>query len=110
MQNTRVTPKMPVRSGSLVFRRRSALLGKSAPPLTGLRLAAHGNQDVAACRPVDLDRHRAKVDVEERAIGTERGQPQVILAELLNVVVHFGFPIVDLGGDRAGVLNDALER
>src|SRR6185437_11208019 len=67
-------------------------------------------QDVATGRAVDLDRHGAEVDVEERAVGTEGGQPQIVLAELLDVVVHLGLAVVQFGGQRAGVLQDALER
>src|SRR5882757_6348756 len=109
MHITRTMPKMPVRSGSRP--RRSALLvDKSAPPLARIRLAAHRDRDVTAGRPVDLDRHRAEVDVEVGTVGAKRGQPQVILTELLNVVVHLGQPIVDLGGDRSGGFEYTLQR
>src|ERR1700758_5802556 len=86
-QTTSTTPKMPVRSGS---RSRCGLRGtsplldaprlfdKGAPPLAGIHLAAERQQDVAAGRSIDLDRHGAEVDVEERPVGAERGQPQVI--------------------------------
>src|ERR1700741_2206138 len=83
-QTTSTTPKMPVRIGS---RSRFALLDKSAPPLAGIDRAAERQQDVTAGRSVDLDRHGAEVDVEERSVGPERGQTQVVLAELLDVVV-----------------------
>src|ERR1700761_7390272 len=106
-QTTNTTPKMPVRNGS---RSCFALLDKGAPPLAGIHLATERKQDVAAGRTVDLDRHRAEVDVEERAVGAERRKPQVVLAELLDVVVHLGLAVVQLGGQRAGVLQDALQR
>src|ERR1700739_840440 len=96
---------MPVRNGS----RTSALLGKSAPPLARIRLAAHAELDVATGRPVDLERHRAEVDVEVGAVGAERGQPQIVLAQLLNVVVDLGHPIDDLGGHWSAVLDVALQ-
>src|ERR1700751_211537 len=106
-ETTSTTPKMPVRSES---RSRLALLDKSAPPLAGIHLATKRQQDVAAGRSDDLDRYGAEVDVEERSVGAERGQPQVVLAQLLDVVVHLRLTVVQLGGERTGIFQDALQR
>src|ERR1700730_17835487 len=118
-QTTSTTPKTPVRIGSRsrlgvfgsspVFGT-TPLFGKGAPPLAGIYLATKRQQDVAAGRAVDLDRDRAEVDVEERPVGAERRQPQVVLAQLLDVVVHLGLAVVQLGGQRPGVFQDALQR
>src|ERR1700748_1323281 len=97
-QTTNTTPKMPVRNGS---RSCFALLDKGAPPLVGIHLTTERQQDVATGRTVDLDRHRAEVDVEERPVGAERGEPQVVLAQLLDVVGDLGFAVVQFGGQRA---------
>ena len=51
-------------------------------------------QDVAAGRAVDLDRHRAVVDVEERPVGAQRVEPQVVLGQLLDDVVDVGLAVV----------------
>src|SRR3984893_11362800 len=106
---TRTTPKIPVRSGSR-SRRWVLLVDKSAPAFARIHLATHRDDDVASGRAVDLQRHRAEVDVEVRTVGAERRQPEVVLAELLDVVVHLGQPIVDLTGERAEVLQGALQR
>src|ERR1700733_12415097 len=99
-QATSTAPKMPVRSGS---RSRLGLLDKSAPPLAGIHLATKRYQDVAAGRAVDLERDGAKIDVEERSVGAQGGQPQIVLAQLLDVVVDLGLAVVQLGGQRTGV-------
>src|SRR5258707_2756334 len=104
-KTTTANPMTPVRSGS----RSRLLLGKSAPPMAGVHLAAQRQQDVAAGRSVDLDRHRAEVDVEERTVRTERGQAQVVLAQLLDVVIDLGLAVVQLGGQRPEGFQDALQ-
>src|ERR1700727_408103 len=106
---TRTTPKIPVRSGSR-SPRWVLLVDKSAPALARIDLATHRDEDVASGWAIDLERHRAEVDVEVRTVGTERRQPQVVLTELLDVVVHLGQPIVDLTGEREEVLQSALQR
>src|ERR1700728_2598673 len=106
---TRTTPKMPVRSGSR-SRRWVLLVDKSAPAFARIHLAAHRDEDVASGRPVDLERHCAEVDVEVRTVGAERRQPEVVLAELLDVVVHLGQAIVQFAGERPKVLHGALQR
>src|SRR6185312_11564509 len=112
-QTTSTTPKMPVRSGSRSRRcvlGASPLFGKSAPPLAGIHLAAQRQQDVATGGAVDLDRHGTEIDVEERPVGAEGGQPEIVLAQLLDVVVHLGLAVVYLGGQWTRVLQDALQR
>src|SRR5580698_3311465 len=95
---TRTTPKIPVRSGSR-SRRWVLLVDKSAPAFARIHLATHRNDDVASGRAVDLQRHCAEVDVEIRTVGAERRQPKIVLAELLNVVVHLRQPIDELTGE-----------
>src|ERR1700722_16128964 len=104
---TRTTPKIPVRSGSR-SRRWVLFVDKSAPAFARIHLPTHGDEDVASGRAVDLQRHRAEVDVEVRTVGAERRQPEVVLAELLDVVVHLGQPIVQFAGERPKVLQGAL--
>src|ERR1700761_9112439 len=105
---TRTTPKIPVRSGSR-SRRWVLLVDKSAPAFARVDLATQRKEDVASSRAVDLQRHRAEVDVEVRTIGAERRQPQVVLAELLDVVVDLWQSIVHFVGDRAKILQGALQ-
>src|ERR1700677_4170523 len=100
---TRTTPKIPVRSGSR-SRRWVLLVDKSAPAFARIHLATEREDDVASGRAVDLQRHRAEVDVEVRTVSAQRRQPEVVLAELLDVVVHLGQPIDELAGERAQVL------
>src|ERR1700722_3940279 len=109
MHTTRTTPKIPVRSGSR-SRRRVLLVDKSAPAFARINLATQWEKDVASGRAVDLQRHRAEVNVEVRTVGTERRQPEVVLAELLDVVVHLGQSIDELARERAEVLQGALQR
>src|ERR1700761_5901486 len=105
---TSTTPKIPVRSGSR-SRRWGLLVDKGAPALARIHLSTHRDDDVAAGRSVDLQRHRAEVDVEVRAVGAERREPQVVLAELLDVVVDLWQSIVHFVGDRAKILQGALQ-
>src|ERR1700729_669299 len=109
MHTTSTTPKIPVRSGSR-SRRWVLLVDKSAPAFARVHLATHRDDDVASSRAVDLERHCAEVDVEVRAVGAERRQPEVVLAELLDVVVHLGQAIDELARERAEVLQGALQR
>src|ERR1700730_18691065 len=97
---TRTTPKIPVRSGSR-SRRWVLLVDKSAPAFARVHLATHRDDDVASSRAVDLERHCAEVDVEVRAVGAERRQPEAVLAELLDVVVHLGEGIVQFVAERS---------
>src|ERR1700734_2570951 len=106
---TRTTPKIPVRSGSR-SRRWGLLVDKSAPAFARIDLATQREKDVASGRAVDLERHRAEVDVEVRTVSAERRQPEVVLAELLDVVIHLGQSIVQFAGEGAEVLQGALQR
>src|ERR1700736_4485459 len=103
---TTAKPMTPVRSGS----RSRALLGKGTPPLAGIHWTSQRQQDVATDGSVDLDLHRTEVDVEEGPVRTKRGQPEVILAKLFDVVVDLGLPVIQFGGQRTGVFDDALQR
>src|SRR3954468_17665344 len=98
-------PKTPVRTGLLS----PGLAILRTPPLGRIGRTTERNQDVAARRTVDLHPDRAVVDVEERTVGAEGVQSQVVLRQRLDDLVDVGLALVETLGPGPEVLYDALD-